>query len=118
MEGTHVDRDRLPTDLDPASPLVYGSAEAWQRFRYHVVVNQLAGVIGTLGRHLGGERALWAVVAEALSAISGPAAAWADDLRTSPTLPAKANLLSRFSGRGETPFYVGLPNPIREADRC
>lgn len=116
MEGTHVDRDRLPASLDPASPLVYGSAEAWQRFRYHVVVNQLAGVIGTLGRHLGGERALWAVVAEALSAISGPAAAWADDLRTSSTLPAKANLLSRFSGRGETPLYVGLPNPIRTGD--
>lgn len=118
MEGTHVDGDRLPPGLDPASPLVYSPAEAWQRFRYHVVVNQLAGVIGTLGRHLAGERALWGVVADALAEVNGPAAAWAHDLRTSPTLPAKANLLSRFAERGEVPLYVELPNPVREADRC
>jgi siderophore synthetase component len=121
MEGAHVDRDRLPPGLDPTSPVVYGGDEAWQRLRYHDVVNQLAGVIATLGRHLGSERALWAVVADALregGASSGPAATWADDLRTSATLPAKANLLSRFSERGEAPMYVALPNPIREADRC
>ncbi|MCD2195754.1 hypothetical protein LQ327_20490 [Actinomycetospora endophytica] len=121
MEGTHVDRDRIPAGLDPASPLVYDGDEAWQRFRYHGVVNQLAGVIGTLGRHLVDERTLWAVVADILGEVvasSGPAAPWARDLRTSPTLPAKANLLSRFAERGESPLYVDLPNPIREADRC
>jgi siderophore synthetase component len=121
MEGTHVDRDRPPPGLDPASPLLYDGEEAWQRFRYHGVVNQLAGVIGTLGHHLGDERALWAVVADALrevAASSGPAAGWAHDLLTSATLPAKANLLSRFAQRGELPLYVALPNPIREADRC
>lgn len=121
MEGTHVDRGRLPPGLDPASPLVYDGDDAWQRFRYHGVVNQLAGVIGMLGHHIGDEWTLWAAVADALrevGASSGPAAAWARDLRTSPTLPAKANLLSRFAERGEVPLYVALPNPIREADRC
>lgn len=120
MEGAHVDRDRVPAALDPASPLVYSGDEAWQRFRYHGVVNQLAGVIATLGRHLGSERDLWAVVAEVLREVAaspGPAAAWARDLRESPTLPAKANLLSRFCERGESPSYVALPNPVREADR-
>lgn len=35
------------------------------------------------------------------------------DLLTSATLPAKANLLSRFHQRGETPLYVEIPNPMR-----
>lgn len=119
MEGAHVSRDRRPAVLAPDSPLVYDEAEAWQRLRYHLVVNHLATVLAVLGHHLhdagGAEDDLWAVVAAELAdppdafADAGPYAA---DLLTSATLPAKANLLSRLSGRGESPLYVDLPNPI------
>jgi siderophore synthetase component len=116
MEGAHVSRDRLPAGLDAASPLVYDEDEAWQRLRYHAVVNGLSSVIAALGTALPpGEPALWRVVAEVLAEVTGPGAPYAADLLTSPTLPAKANLLSRFAGRGESPLYVDLPNPIRKA---
>jgi L-2,3-diaminopropanoate---citrate ligase len=32
-------------------------------------------------------------------------------------LPAKANLISRFTGRGERPLYVDIPNPMYELIR-
>ena len=116
MEGAHVSRDRLPAGLDAASPLVYDEDEAWQRLRYHAVVNGLTSVVAALGAALPpGEPALWRVVAEVLAEVTGPGAPYAADLLTSPALPAKANLLSRFTGRGESPLYVDLPNPIRKA---
>lgn len=116
MEGAHVSRERLPAGLDAGSPLVYDEEEAWQRLRYHAVVNQLTSVVSTLGAALPpGEPALWWVVADVLADVAGPAAPYAADLRTSPALPAKANLLSRFGGRQESPLYVDLPNPIRRA---
>ena len=116
MEGAHVSRDRLPAGLDAASPLVYDEDEAWQRLRYHAVVNGLTSVVAALGAALPpGEPALWRVVADVLAGVAGPGAPYAADLLTSPALPAKANLLSRFAGRGESPLYVDLPNPIRKA---
>jgi L-2,3-diaminopropanoate---citrate ligase len=116
MEGAHVGRERAPASLDARSPLLYDDEEAWQRLRYHAVVNQLASVVATLGASLPpGETAFWGVVAEVLADVRGPGAPWADDLLRSPTLPAKANLLSRFAERGEHPLYVDLPNPIRRA---
>ena len=116
MEGAHVSRDRLPAGLDAASPLVYDEDEAWQRLRYHAVVNGLTSAVAALGAALPpGEPALWRVVAEVLGEVTGPGAPYAADLLTSPALPAKANLLSRFTGRGESPLYVDLPNPIRKA---
>ncbi|MEJ2887712.1 IucA/IucC family protein [Actinomycetospora aeridis] len=119
MEGAHVSRDRAPAAVAAGSPLLYDEEEAWLRLRYHAVVNQLASVVATLGAALApGEPALWEVVAGVLAEVragSGPASPWADDLLTSRTLPAKANLLSRFAERGEHPLYVELPNPIRKA---
>lgn len=115
MEGAHVSRDRRPEGLAADSPLVYDEDEAWLRLRYHAVVNQLAGVVSTLGEYLApGEAALWRVVADELAGAGSP---WATDLLTSRALPAKANLLSRFAERGERPLYVDLPNPIRKAAR-
>ena len=65
MEGAHVSRDRLPAGLDAASPLVYDEDEAWQRLRYHAVVNGLTSVVAALGAALPpGEPALWRVVAD------------------------------------------------------
>ena len=119
LEGAHVSRARLPAGLDADSPLVYDEAEAWQRLRYHAVVNHLTSVVSALGAALPpGEPALWRVVADVLADVAGsgtPGAPYAAVLTTSPTLPAKANLLSRFAGRAEQPLYVELPNPIRKA---
>jgi siderophore synthetase component len=114
LEGAHVRRDHLPAGLSADSPLVYTPAEAWQRLRYHAVVNHLALLVAVLGRHTVGEEALWATVAGVLTDVTDPdAAPWARDLLTSPTLPAKAHLRSWAAGRGEDPVYVDLPNPIR-----
>jgi siderophore synthetase component len=67
----------------------------------------------------GPEEALWAEVGslvrvEATTA-EGPAG---DHLRAAllgPSLPAKANLLSRLLGRSERPEYVDVPNPLVQA---
>ncbi|MFC5142639.1 IucA/IucC family protein [Actinomycetospora rhizophila] len=110
LEGAHVRRDHLPDGLAADSALVYPPEEAWRRLRYHAVVNHLALLVAVLGRHTAGEEALWATVAGVLAELGGP---WAEDLLTSPTLPAKAHLRSWAAGRGEDPVYLDLPNPIR-----
>ena len=118
MEGAHVRADRRPPVLPAGSPLVYTPDEAWQRLRYHAVVNQLALLVAVLGRHTVGEAALWRTVADVLGEVAArdpETAPWARDLRTTPTLPAKAHLLSRAGGRGEDPLYVAIPNPIAAA---
>jgi len=42
---------------------------------------------------------------------------YAADLLSSPVLPAKANLIGRFAGRGERPLYVDVPNPMHGVSR-
>ncbi|MCR3720798.1 MULTISPECIES: IucA/IucC family protein [Prauserella salsuginis group] len=107
MEGVAVSRDQageLPAD----SPAVYDDEEAWRRLCYHAVTNQLAHVIHGIGRHTAdGEASLWNVAAAELRRFPV-----ADRLLESPELPAKANLLSRFTQRGERPHYVRIPNPL------
>ncbi|TWH21083.1 IucA/IucC family protein [Prauserella rugosa] len=108
MEGVALDRARH-RDLPADSPALYHRDEAWQRLCYHAVTNQLAHVIHVLGRSSEvGERALWSVARETMRP-------WpeAEPLLTAPTLPAKANLLSRFAQRGERPYFVEIPNPLR-----
>ncbi|MDA2815101.1 hypothetical protein O4J56_30950 [Nocardiopsis sp. RSe5-2] len=117
MEGTAVSRDRLRPGTGPApdSPLLYGDDEAWLRLRYYAVTNQLGHVVAVLGRHTGAdEAALWSTVRAVLAGRPGTRAA---DLLSRPSLPAKANLVSRFAGRGEDPLYVDVPNPLFEVNR-
>lgn len=119
LEGVSVSRDRIPAragDSAPVrdSPVCYDDAEAWLRLRYHAITNQLGHVVRILGRHTGiGEKPLWRV-ARAEVAACGAAGDYGGELLGAATLPAKANLLSRFSGRGERPLYVDVPNPLRE----
>ena len=108
MEGTSVSAARQP-DLDPASPLRYSDDEAWLRLRYHAIGNHLGHLIGVLGRHGDGERPLWTTARQVLLDEGGTLAR---DLVASPALPVKANLISRFAGRGERPLYVDVPNPL------
>ena len=120
MEGASASRERLARngtlDVLPAgSPVLYDDAEAWLRLRYHAVTNQLGHVISVLGRHTEAvEETLWAVVADALAAWDD-AEPYATQLLGAAALPAKANLVSRFSGRAERPLYVDVPNPLRAA---
>jgi siderophore synthetase component len=116
LEGAHVRADRIPPGLPADSPLVYRPEEAWQRLRYHAVVNHLALLVAVLGRHTVGEEQLWATVADVLAHVDDPdAAPWARALLAGPTLPAKAHLRSWAAGQGEDPIYVDLPNPIAAA---
>lgn len=112
LEGTSVSRKRLRVPVPEDSPLLYDDEEAWLRLQYHAVTNHLGHLVQVLGLHTGTEEAaLWAVVRDVLAAAaSAPARA----LLEAPVLPAKANLLSRFAGRGERPLYVDIPNPLFE----
>jgi siderophore synthetase component len=120
MEGASVSRQRLARNgtldaLPAGSPLLYDDAEAWLRLRYHAVTNQLGHVVSVLGRYAkGGDERLWGVVREAVAGWR-EAEPYATELLGAPTLPAKANLSSRFAGRAERPLYVDVANPMRES---
>ncbi|MFD9568639.1 IucA/IucC family protein [Streptomyces sp. NPDC059982] len=90
--------------------------EAWQRLVYCLVVNHLAEVAATLAEHHPEHaEALWPAVREELrrydAAHGLPEIA---DLLTAPTLPAKTNLLLRWTrADGAEARYLPLPNPLR-----
>lgn len=121
MEGTSVSRPRWaatgPCDVIPAdSPVLYDEAEAWLRLKYYAVTNHLGHLVHVLGRHTrADESRLWRVVRDVLR--SAQSNQYANELLESPVLPAKANLISRFTGRGERPLYVDIPNPMYELIR-
>ncbi|MGH3751441.1 MAG: IucA/IucC family protein [Pseudonocardiaceae bacterium] len=117
MEGTSVSRTRGSRDAIPAdSPVLYDDAEAWLRLKYYAVTNHLGHLVHVLGRHTdAAESRLWRVVREVLR--TAQSNRYANDLLESPVLPAKANLISCFTGRGEWPLYVDIPNPIPEPIR-
>lgn len=100
------------------SPVLYPEEEAWFRLHYYFFVNHLGYVVRTLARYGGQDEAVfWQEVRQVLleereRAASERMLKYVDDLLTRETLPAKANLMSRFQRRGETPLYVNIPNPI------
>lgn len=97
---------------------VHSGEEALHRLKYYFFVNHLSHVVQRLAYYSGQvEHLFWAVVRQTLATLAEDRTdtrlrAVAHDLLVSPTLPAKANLLSRFHQRGETPLYVDIPNPI------
>ena len=120
MEGTSVSRQRCDAgsrDALPAdSPVLYDDAETWLRLKYYVVTNHLGHLVHVLGRHAEvDERRLWQVVRDLLREAASDR--YAADLLGSPVLPAKANLIGRFAGRGERPLYVDIPNPMHGVSR-
>ncbi len=120
MEGTSASRERLAGDqLTADSPVLYDDAEAWMRLRYYLVTNHLGHLVHVLGRYTeADERTLWSVVRDTLrDSASSSHDTYTLDLLRSPTLPAKANLISRFTERGERPLYVTVSNPIHEVRR-
>ncbi|MFG2616703.1 IucA/IucC family protein [Streptomyces sp. NPDC048507] len=91
-------------------------AQAWQRLVYCLVVNHLAEVAATLAEHHPEHAgALWPAVRDELrrydAAHGLPEIA---ELLTAPALPAKTNLLLRWTrADGADARYLPLPNPLR-----
>ncbi|WP_030712425.1 IucA/IucC family protein [Streptomyces sp. NRRL F-2580] len=92
-------------------------SDAWQRLVYCLVVNHLAEIAGALaGRYPDISPLLWPAVREEFrryEATRGlPEIA---ELLTAPALPAKTNLLLRWTrADGADARYLPLPNPLRE----
>lgn len=128
LEGISISRNKadaygwLPKLVAEDSPVLYSEEESWFRFNYYVVVNHLGHLISSLGKvHNIDERELWQVVRSVLLEIektttSRELKTYAKKLLESKTLPAKANLISRFQECGETPLFVEIPNPIYESE--
>ncbi|MFD5805481.1 IucA/IucC family protein [Streptomyces sp. NPDC127020] len=87
-------------------------ADGWERLVYCLVVNHLWEVAAALAEHHPGLDP-WPAVRRALSRHALPEI---PALLTAPTLPAKTNLLLRWTGAdGADARYLPLPNPLREA---
>ncbi|MEU9252997.1 IucA/IucC family protein [Streptomyces sp. NPDC048270] len=89
---------------------------AWQRLVYCLVVNHLAEIAGALGeRHPDISALVWPAVREEFLRYDAerglPEIA---ELLTAPALPAKTNLLLRWTrADGADARYLPLPNPLR-----
>lgn len=128
LEGAAISRERAAARglyggrVTEESPALYPDAHAWHRLQYYVVVNHLGHLLFTLARYgAGEERRLWQVVRRLLEEQAplfrrAGGAHYLEELLDGPGLPAKANLISRFQERGETPVYVPIPNPMRTGE--
>lgn len=91
---------------------------AWRRLVYCLVVNNLSEVAGALAhRFPGSAPALWELArAEFERAGRRPELSGVQELLASPTVPGKANLLSRWlRAEGTAPHYIPVPNPLAQA---
>lgn len=126
LEGVSISRERAEKHelfggrVAKDSPVLYRDDEAWNRLKYYFFVNHLGHLIHTLAYYGGDdETALWQVVEDVLRSsgvFAGDAEPYLHDLLTQEGLPAKANMISRFQKRGETPSYVAIPNPLRKSE--
>ncbi|WP_338552183.1 IucA/IucC family protein [Paenibacillus sp. KS-LC4] len=112
-------RGWINTLLREDSPVLYTEEQARHRLKYYFFVNHLSHLIARISYYSGQkEQIYWSIVSDVLLEIKQASSLalmhnLIQDLLTSATLPAKANLLSRFHQRGETPLYVEIPNPMR-----
>ncbi|MFC5652655.1 IucA/IucC family protein [Paenibacillus solisilvae] len=124
LEGVSIDRIKaaeagwIHTLISDQSPVLYEESEAWHRTKYYYFVNHLGSLIHTLAVYRQeGEEHCWSVVRQLLEQEKTRAGArllaYIDDLLLLDYLPAKANFTSCFLSRGETPWYVHIPNPIK-----
>ncbi|WP_199615905.1 IucA/IucC family protein [Paenibacillus alkalitolerans] len=121
LEGVSIGRERAGKfamfGLRDDSPALYPDHEAWHRLKYYFFVNHLGHLIHTLAYYGKTEElALWNTVRRVLQStglFEGEGRMlYLTDLLENKALPAKANLLSCFQKRGETPLYVNIPNPL------
>jgi len=124
LEGVSVDRRKaaeagwIGSLVDESSPVLYEEAVVWHRTKYYFIVNHLGSLIHAIAAYAReDERRYWGIVNRLLGRerqqSSGRLSELIDDLLGGDTLPAKANLKSCMAGRGETPLFVPIPNPIK-----
>lgn len=128
LEGVSINRVKaaesgwLPMLLSEDSPVLYSEEEAWLRLQYYYVVNHLGALIHTLARYSQtDEEFFWIIVKEDLQQVKSDTHSielkkYIVNLLERTSLPAKANFISRFQGRGETPQYVNIPNPLNRIE--
>ncbi|KNB50813.1 IucA/IucC family protein [Streptomyces caatingaensis] len=113
-DGTPVQavfRDTEGAKVIPVTP----RARAWERLAYCLVVNNLTEIAGVLAhRFPRSAGALWpAARREVERCAKERGFAGAEELLAAPTVPAKANLLSRWiDADGTEPRYLPVPNPL------
>ncbi len=122
LEGICVSRELaqqaniIPNIVHEESPVVLPHQEAWQRFKYYIIVNQLGHLISTIGKACHNESQLWSVVRQQLvqwqASGNEVMQACIQDLCDTPFFEAKANLTSKLKDCGENPIYIDIPNPI------
>lgn len=117
MEGVSISRDRIAQpSVQPDSPVLYREEEAWSRWQYYILTNHFAHLISTIAFYGKiSERDLWKRMQRQLEtwAITHPSIGeYVKKLGKEKFLPAKANLISKFHDRGETPDYVSINNPL------
>ena len=123
LEGTKLVRDiwaqRLQGRVDPQilRSVLYSQEQAWCRFCYCLIFNQLAEVVDHLP---GGDcQQLWGVVRQSLQDYlgchgSGRSLPLVRQLLEASRLPFKANLLTRFlRERDSRATYLWIENPLR-----
>ncbi len=127
LEGVSLDRERVTgaawwpgLGIAADSPLLYPAEVAWQRTQYYFFVNHLGGVVHALASHLGvDEGGFWRLAGERLvrlrEAPDPRLAGYAEELLQADHWPAKANFLSCFRQRGDTPLFIDVINPIKRA---
>jgi siderophore synthetase component len=127
LEGVSISREQalkhklIGETIREDSPVLYTQAESWHRLKYYFFVNHLGHLIHTLAYYgKVDEVELWQVVREQLlgSDLFGKKEnrIYLDDLVESCFLPAKANFISCFQKRGETPVYVKIRNPLHHCE--
>jgi siderophore synthetase component len=111
LESRHA---ALLSEVDGGAARGVTDAKGWERLRYCLVVNHLTEIAGAvLDRHPGLD--VWAeavdVVAACAQDLGSPALL--ASLPSSRTVPAKANLLLRWTrAEGAASRYVDVPNPL------
>ncbi|PJE53604.1 IucA/IucC family protein [Marinomonas sp. BSi20584] len=125
MEGVSVVKDsvlgtRCP-EVKHDSSVWYSTDEAWFRFKYYLVVNHLAHLIGAIARFCPTtEDDLWRITGQTLfdANKSEQGKSYVQQLLQTRELPAKANMLSTFQKSGEKPVWVGILNPLCRYHYC
>ncbi len=122
-----TEKQLIPNVVSTSSPVVYAHDEAWHRLKYYVVVNHLGHLVSTIGKATQNEDELWQLVARRLIdwkekyADNAVFVECVEDLCQSPTIAAKANLMSKLNDCGGNPIYTHIPNPIchnKEVSYC
>lgn len=125
LEGVSLDRSQVEDsawwkalNIAADSPILYPPEIAWKRTQYYFFVNHLGGVVHALADYLGvDEGEFWRLAGTVLERERDPHDArlcgYIDELLHARHWPAKANFLSCFQQRGDTPLFIDVINPIK-----